>query len=133
MGYYSTVTGELEATNRNGSSDRPSDIEHDVINAAFDKEIDRSNAGYWVSDIDAAFGGYSISYGGDSGKAYEIEKDVQEVVDFFVKRGFDVSGKLQIEGEETGDFSRVTVVDNKAKFEKAKVTITFSDGSTWDD
>ena len=129
MGYISTVEGQLYITDiEKNRKNRPSG---EMVFADLQSKFDRWDELYWVVDVAENGLGYTVLYDG-SGKAYTIEEDVQKVVDYFKNDGYAVEGEIRIIGEESPDFSRVIVRDGVAVLEKATVTISFPDGSTWD-
>lgn len=129
MGYISTVEGQLFITDiKKNRKNRP---DGGTVFADLQSKFGRWNELYWVVDVAENGLGYTVVYG-ESGKAYTIDEDVQKVVDYFKNDGYTVEGEIRIIGEESPDFSRVIVRDGVAVLEKATVTISFPDGSTWD-
>lgn len=129
MGYISTVEGQLYITDiEKNRKNRPSG---EMVFADLQSKFDRWDELYWVVDVAETGLGYTVVYS-EVGKAYTIEEDVQKVVDYFKNDGYAVEGEIRIIGEESPDFSRVIVRDGVAALEKATVTISFPDGSTWD-
>lgn len=129
MGYISTVEGQLYITDiEKNRKNRPSG---EMVFADLQSKFDRWDELYWVVDVAENGLGYTVVYS-EVGKAYTIEEDVQKVVDYFKNDGYAVEGEIRIIGEESPDFSRVIVRDGVAVLEKATVTISFPDGSTWD-
>lgn len=129
MGYISTVEGQLYITDiEKNRKNRPSG---EMVFADLQSKFDRWDELYWVVDVAETGLGYTVVYS-EVGKAYTIEEDVQKVVDYFKNDGYAVEGEIRIIGEESPDFSRVIVRDGVAVLEKATVTISFPDGSTWD-
>lgn len=126
MGYISTVEGQLYITDIEKNRPNGGMVYDDLQQA-----LNRRKELHWVIDVAENGLGYTVLYDG-SGKAYTIEEDVQKVVDYFKNDGYAVEGEIRIIGEESPDFSRVIVRDGVAVLEKATVTISFPDGSTWD-
>ena len=129
MGYISTVEGQLSITDiKKNRKNRP---DGEMVYADLQSKFDRWNELHWVIDVEDTALGYTVVYS-ESGKAYTIDEDVQKIVDYFKKDGYAVEGEIRVIGEESPDFSRVIVRDGVAVLEKATVTISFPDGSTWD-
>ena len=129
MGYISTVEGQLYITDiEKNRKNRPSG---EMVFADLQSKFDRWDELYWVVDVAENGLGYTVVYS-QSGKAYSIDQDVQNVVDYFKNDGYAVEGEIRIIGEESPDFRRVIVRDGVAVLEQATVTISFPDGSTWD-
>lgn len=128
MGYISTVEGQLYVTDNTGRNERP---DGDMVYQDLQYALNRWKELHWVIDVAENGLGYTVVYS-EVGKAYTIEEDVQKVVDYFKNDGYAVEGEIRIIGEESPDFSRVIVRDGVAALEKATVTISFPDGSTWD-
>ena len=127
MGYISTVEGQLYITDtEKNRKNRPSG---EMVFADLQSKFDRWDELYWVVDVAENGLGYTVVYS-QSGKAYSIDQDVQNVVDYFKNDGYAVEGEIRIIGEESPDFRRVIVRDGVAVLEQATVTISFPDGST---
>lgn len=128
MGYISTVEGEITAVRENDTEN----IFKEAIDDLEDyKETHRHNGGYWIENISSSIvnnrSEILIEYYGD-GKAYYIEKEVKEVVEILKEYNFTANGNIYVEGEESGDFSKVSVKDNIVRFCKAVVTVEYEDG-----
>lgn len=101
------------------------DVFEDMKNV-FDKDDEL----HWIIAVTNTDEGYQLVYS-ESGKAHSIAENVQKILDYFKKQGFEVSGEIRLIGEESPDFRRVIVRDGVAVLEKAIVTVKFADGSTW--
>jgi sugar phosphate isomerase/epimerase len=146
MGYISKVSGQLEFTRDITPSNPIEEITPEVLEAVaklgFDinnlplppmglseaaiKEMEaHENLSYWfdISEDEAD------ADDSESGKAYEIEEDIQEIIRIAREDGVTVNGTITIAGEEAGDIWRVVVTENKAQ--KEKIALTWPDGTTY--
>lgn len=132
MGYISTVVGNLNAKFDGGS--------YNILTKTLDelnnyKQENSNYGGYWLAEINHFYDEEANVYAiyveySHSGKAYEIEKEVKEVVNILSSNGFNVNGKIMIVGEDTEapDWNKVSVKDNSVSLMKGKVSIVFPDG-----
>ena len=119
MGYYSAVDNW--------------DFNADFSNSRIDKEIwdnfvesmEESflfNTMAWDSIFDGEYlAGFEIDVM-DSGKAYSVEDEIKNFVDFLVKNGVsDIEFDLEISGEDQGDVRRFKARDSTILVSKAKI------------
>lgn len=132
MSYISEVNGSMVAAPREGNALNATENE---ILEMLREGNDKGNAGFWIADVRkvSADGAVEILYG-ESGKAYNIEQDVQQVIDFLNNElGFDVfDGDIRVIGEDFPDISRIVVENNVAEQQSATVRLEFSDGTIED-
>jgi hypothetical protein len=123
MGYYSTVTGNIEIkpcvphkimvelikkgfaedeTNKH-TLDRDVLVSYDINTEETDQGTLKSYCGWAISPLTD-----------DRYKAYDVLKHVQEIVDFLGTEAYRYLGHLEINGEEQGDLWRIIVKDGKA-------------------
>lgn len=124
MGYNSNVSGEITVTNTRKSHK----LSFDVI----EQKIHEDDNFYWFGSLEEKPDGSGFILGLEGeGKAYDIEENIQHVIDFFKKNGYTTEGVVHLIGEVFPDVSRVIVREGRAVHEKGEVTVTFPDGSRW--
>lgn len=124
MGYNSNVSGAITVTNTRKSHK----LSFDVI----EQKIHDDDNFYWFGSLEEKPDGSGFILGLEGeGKAYDIEENIQHVIDFFKKNGYTTEGVVYLIGEVFPDVSRVIVREGRAVHENGEVTVTFPDGSRW--
>ncbi len=117
MGYYTTVTGELrieppltwgEIKDNPFLPDTPAGLAEYDVRLRIDEETVDTADGQLTRKTCAAI----EPRWDDSFKAYHLVEHVQTLIDAFPDRTF--TGRLECEGEDTGDLWRVIVRDGRA-------------------
>jgi hypothetical protein len=104
MGYTSRLTGTLVFT--------PA-LTDDLVNALKSELPDLTYGGEFDNNTwDAGWG--------DSGKFYDLDTETVELVATLRTRGIDVTGTIQVVGEESGDIHRYVFTPGKVVHERAK-------------
>lgn len=135
MGYYSTVSGEINIE-RVGKVVLPSELEAAVKKYGFD--VVNNNVGNRFSDEarekfenDSTLNfflvmnsdGDMIMSAGDSGKAYDFLDAVKTLIAIAKEDGVLLTGELLVEGEDFTDQTRYVISRNNLEVYKATVIV----------
>jgi hypothetical protein len=93
----------------------------------------RDNIGYFVTvDVDmfTPEDGFIQLEEGESGKCYDLARDLKNFTSFLAKNGMRLEGRFYREGEAAGDVERFIVTNNKITGQE-KAKLTFSDGTEY--
>lgn len=112
MGYYSTCHGEV-------FFDPP--ISDELVKTIQDELPDL--------EFHAAVSNEGLGDGKDSGKAYHLEEDSRELLDYLAREGSRATGWIIVEGEENTDVWRLIFKDGTITRENVK--LIWPDGSEY--
>ncbi len=73
----------------------------------------------------------TVFYTGESGKAYDFNRDLREFTDFLASNDLVLNGTIYRVGEDAGDVERFIVKDNKIVTNDS-ASLRFPDGSTFE-
>lgn len=125
MGYYTRVTGEFAIEpplTWTEIRDNPVPTDRDV-RLRIDEETVDTDEGPLTRKTSSAL----VPRWDDSFKAYHLIEHVQKVIDAFPGHTF--TGRLDCEGEESGDLWRVVVRDGRAEKVEPRIVWPDEDGA----
>lgn len=84
---------------------------------------------YWL--YPRGFGNeIEIASVGEQGRAYDLLRDLDNLIEALEKGGFVLNGTFYVVGEGVGDLDKVTIVDNE--YSVVSAALTFPDGEIYE-